>query len=326
MVLSNGSEALAGSANLTRGGYQRNQEIIRIVYEDEIDQLRAVADSIRNELDYCDESQLEDFVRLCLDSVETQEALLELIREETATNGSPEGGSRNLIPYRELWDHLEQSSSALAKEVLDIAKNKDGNNNTGKVKQAHFGVQRFLQEYPHRLASHKRHVRHHVSAQAIERLPFVCRKVCMLPAAARREAILASLWVVSKPTPDTQLQDSPGFEDLRYLTHQPPKQAKLRELVEHQYVAKPPGVQWDSRKHDRSLRIITLPCWPFELLLRLLPFQGAELLRSLRVSQGEIDLAIEKEDHTALTELLLAELVGPTPAASRLNQLFVKLT
>ena len=53
------------------------------------------------------------------------------------------------MPYRDFLAFLRSRRSDLAKEILRIATNADGNNNTGKVKQAFFGVQRFLQEYPH---------------------------------------------------------------------------------------------------------------------------------------------------------------------------------
>ena len=52
------------------------------------------------------------------------------------------------MPYRGFLAFLRSRRSKLAKDILHIATNADGNNNTGKVKQAFFGVQRFLQEYP----------------------------------------------------------------------------------------------------------------------------------------------------------------------------------
>lgn len=51
------------------------------------------------------------------------------------------------MPYENFKSFLQTHGSNLASDILRIANNEDGNNNTGKVKQAFFGVQRFLQEY-----------------------------------------------------------------------------------------------------------------------------------------------------------------------------------
>ena len=148
VVISGGPTALAGSANLTMGGYRRNQELVRLIDGKEIDQLRYVSESIRSDLVHVPIDELRQFVTRCLSAVDMQEALLQLIREETPAADSPALVQGSLISYLEFWDYLERSSSAVAKEVLSIAKNKDGNNNTGKVKQSFFGIQRFLQEHP----------------------------------------------------------------------------------------------------------------------------------------------------------------------------------
>lgn len=151
-VVSNGPLALAGSANLTMGGYLRNQELIRQVDGSETDLLRVVVESFRDELVPVSKARLQQFVTQCQDAVDTQEALLQLIRDEVPPADSPALVQASLISYPEFWDFLERSSSDVAAQVLDIAMNRDRNNNTGKVKQAFFGIQRFLQEYPEHLA------------------------------------------------------------------------------------------------------------------------------------------------------------------------------
>lgn len=148
VVISNGPTALAGSANLTMGGYLRNQELIRRVDGKETDLLRGIVNGIRDELVPVPREQLRQFVTQCQSAVDTQEALLQLIRDEVPISDSPALVQASLISYPEFWDFLERSTSGVAKEVLDIAMNRDRNNNTGKVKQAYFGIQRFLQEYP----------------------------------------------------------------------------------------------------------------------------------------------------------------------------------
>lgn len=147
VVLSDGELALAGSANLTMGGFRRNLELVRVVDGAEVGQLRGVVNQIRPELTRVTTAELRDFVTQCSDMTEVQEALLDLIREESPPD-EVEQIHTQLLSYREFWTHLEESDSPLASEVLRIAKNLDRNNNTGKVKQAFFGVQRFLQEYP----------------------------------------------------------------------------------------------------------------------------------------------------------------------------------
>ena len=153
-VISGGPHALAGSANLTMGGYRRNQELVRLIDGGEVEQLRPVVDGIRRELVSVSLADLQGFVTQCETAVETQEALLELIREEASPLAGVVSSRGQLVSYPEFWDFLEESTSPLASEILDIAKNRDGNNNTGKIKQTYFGVQRFLQEYP----SHRAYV------------------------------------------------------------------------------------------------------------------------------------------------------------------------
>ena len=153
IVLSDGGKAMAGSANLTAGGYMRNIEAARVATGREVDQLRGLVAEMRPKLESVSRAQFEDFVARCAAAVETKESLLDLIRQEAGTAPAIGPASASLMSYREFLAYLRSGSCKLAEDVLRIATNQDGNNNTGKVKQAFFGVQRFLQEYPrHRSA------------------------------------------------------------------------------------------------------------------------------------------------------------------------------
>ena len=145
MIVSDGSKAIAGSANLTAGGFMRNLELVRIVTGNELDELRQVADSMRPQLSLIPKTELETFVAQCTVQVESKEALLDLIREEMP---SVELNQSSIMPYKQFLTYLRSRRSKLSRDILTIATNADNNNNTGKVKQAFFGVQRFLQEYP----------------------------------------------------------------------------------------------------------------------------------------------------------------------------------
>ena len=88
--------------------------------------------------------------------------MIDLIREE-----APEGDDsspQSLISFGAFKEYLSDSPRRLAKQTLRIADNSDENNNTGKVKQAVFGVQRFLQEYP----QHQSYVEHLPDTQWFE--------------------------------------------------------------------------------------------------------------------------------------------------------------
>ncbi len=148
IVLSDGGKAMAGSANLTAGGFMRNIEAARVATGREVDQLRGLVAEMRPKLESVSRAQFEEFVARCAAAVETKESLLDLIRREEVTAPAIGPASAPLMSYREFLAYLRSGSCELAKDVLRIATNQDGNNNTGKVKQAFFGVQRFLQEYP----------------------------------------------------------------------------------------------------------------------------------------------------------------------------------
>lgn len=145
IVLSDGPLGLAGSANLTGGGYHSNLELIRRVSGPELIQLKEVAESLRPLLDAIPMDSFRVFVQQCLNKIEAQEALFDLVRDEMPP---ADLAPRPLVPYRQYLDRLRDSPGALDHEILDIALNVDGNNNGGKVKHAFYGVQRFLQEYP----------------------------------------------------------------------------------------------------------------------------------------------------------------------------------
>ena len=149
IIVSDGPQAIAGSANLTRGGFARNIEAARIVTGDEIEQLRGIVDHVRPRLTGVTQQQFRDFVSQCAEKTDSQEALLDLIRQEMP---APDFGPAPLTAYGAFLDFLATHTSPVAGQALEIARNWDGNNNTGKVKQAFFGVQRFLQEYPHHRA------------------------------------------------------------------------------------------------------------------------------------------------------------------------------
>ena len=145
MIVSDGPKAMAGSANLTAGGYIRNIEVARVVTGSELDELHGISADIRPKLSLISQEQLLEFVAECTAKVDSKEALLALIRDEIPTLAPSQ---TTLLPYQVFLAYLRSIQSSLAADILTIATNQDGNNNTGKVKQAFFGVQRFLQEFP----------------------------------------------------------------------------------------------------------------------------------------------------------------------------------
>lgn len=151
IILSDGAKAMAGSANLTAGGFMRNIEAGRVATGREVEQLRVLVAEMRPKLQSVSRRQFERFVARCIAAAETKKAILDLIGQKEP------GGAQSrtaLMPYGDFLAYLRSSRAKLAKDILLIANNEDGNNNQGKVKQAFFGVQRFLQEYPrHRPAA-----------------------------------------------------------------------------------------------------------------------------------------------------------------------------
>ena len=145
IVYSDGNEGLAGSANLTAGGFGNNIEVVRRICGDELIALQKFADTIRPQLAPVSLESFKEFIGRCLQKIDSQEALLQLIREEVP-DATVEPSQ--LIPYSNFLDLLDKSTNPLEQQIKTIARNLDGNNNSGKVKQAFYGVQRFLQEYP----------------------------------------------------------------------------------------------------------------------------------------------------------------------------------
>ena len=151
IIYSDGDQGLAGSSNLTAGGFGNNIEVVNVVAGDELTALGEFANSIRHQLNSVSLESFSDFVRRCLEKIDSQEALLQLIRDESP-EVEPALIARALIPYGDFLEALEPSSNSLHSEIIRIARNHDGNNNSGKVKQAFYGVQRFLQEYPQHIS------------------------------------------------------------------------------------------------------------------------------------------------------------------------------
>lgn len=145
IILSGGAKAMAGSANLTAGGYMRNIEAARVVTGQERQQLHNVVQNMRSKLQAVSRNDFEKFVIDCTAAIDSKEKLLDLIRKEVPV---VQLSQAQLVSYGDFLKYLRSRHGALAQEILRIATNQDGNNNTGKVKQAFFGVQRFLQEYP----------------------------------------------------------------------------------------------------------------------------------------------------------------------------------
>ncbi len=148
IIYSDGDEGLAGSSNLTAGGFGNNLEVVKRVNGSELAELRTFAETLRPQLNSVPLESFRNFVGQCLDKIDSQEALLQLIREEI-----PDGtiGTSQLIPYSDYLRLVDQSTSQLEIQIRTIARNLDNNNNSGKIKQAFYGIQRFLQEYPQHL-------------------------------------------------------------------------------------------------------------------------------------------------------------------------------
>ena len=67
IIISDGPKAMAGSANLTAGGYFHNVEVARLVDGDETAELRAVVDKIRPDLRRVERDDFTKFVSTCLE-------------------------------------------------------------------------------------------------------------------------------------------------------------------------------------------------------------------------------------------------------------------
>ena len=78
--------------------------------------------------------------------------------------------------------------------------------------------------------------------------------------------------------PDRQMPDPLANLDLRWLVKHPPKAQELMAAIERQHILNPAGVQWGSRKHDRSLRAMVLHNPYAELAMRMTLASVAEQL------------------------------------------------
>ena len=144
-IVANEQVGIAGSANLTLGGFGGNIEIARLVSPLEIKELTDYIQVVRGELSVASLEQLREFVSQCQGLAPDKEALLDLIRgvlPEPVTGRSP------IRPISEFMDSLAEQTGYVVDEVRKIYFNQDGNNRTGHLKQGYYAVQRFFQERP----------------------------------------------------------------------------------------------------------------------------------------------------------------------------------
>lgn len=98
--------------------------------------------------------------------------------------------------------------------------------------------------------------------------------------------------------PDRQMPDPLANLDIQWLVKHPPKAQELMAAIERQHVLNPAGVQWGSRKHDRSLRPMILHNPYAELAMRMALTSVAEQLveRQTRlVIAGRVELKSRKK-------------------------------
>lgn len=144
-ILSDQGLALAGSANLTNGGFRNNIELIRRINDpSEILELVRYTRNTRPLLTNINFDYLKQFVTDCLIHSPDREALSDLIR--TAIPQSPT--TNPLVPLSEFIRFVNSEGGVLADQVRTIYFNSDHNNRTGHLKQGYYAVQRFLQEHP----------------------------------------------------------------------------------------------------------------------------------------------------------------------------------
>lgn len=149
-IVANSQVGIAGSANLTRGGFGGNIEIIRLVSPTEMPELTDYIHSVREELSITTLARLREFVSWCQSQTYEKEALLDLMREALPP---PATGPISLRPITAFIDFLSTQTEFVADEIRKIYFNQDGNNRTGHLKQGYYAVQRFFQEHPDYLAA-----------------------------------------------------------------------------------------------------------------------------------------------------------------------------
>lgn len=143
-VVADGQTAIAGSANLTRGGLGENIEVGRLIVPPEINELLRYVQETRKLLTPTTRAELRDFVTRAQKLAPEREALIDLVRETAI----PAPGLRPLVRLSAFIAYCKNYSGETADNIQVIYYNTDGNNRTGHLKQAFYGVQRFLQEYP----------------------------------------------------------------------------------------------------------------------------------------------------------------------------------
>lgn len=148
-IVANAQVGIAGSANLTRGGFGGNIEIVRSINPSEISELTAYIDSVRGALGVASLAELREFVARCYGLTKEKEALLDLIREALP---APATGKTLIRPLSEFIDFLNRQTGPVVDAIRAIYFNQDGNNRTGHLKQGYYAVQRFFQERPEYLA------------------------------------------------------------------------------------------------------------------------------------------------------------------------------
>ncbi len=144
-IVANNEIGIAGSSNLTRGGFGGNLEAVRLVGPDEIGDLLGYIQSVRYELSPASVQELRDFVSSCQSQAHEKEALLDLIR---GTVPPQEIQPSSIHSISEFIEFLNGQSGDAVDAIRTIYFNLDGNNRTGHLKQGYYAVQRFLQEHP----------------------------------------------------------------------------------------------------------------------------------------------------------------------------------
>ena len=149
-VVANNEIGMAGSSNLTRGGFGGNIEIVRLVGPNDIQELLAYIQSVRYELLPADLEELREFVSICQSQAHEKEALLDLIRGAIPQHETEPASIRSISEFMQF---LGSQSGEVVDTIRTIYFNLDGNNRTGHLKQGYYAVQRFLQEHPAYLAT-----------------------------------------------------------------------------------------------------------------------------------------------------------------------------
>lgn len=143
--LSDLGRALAGSANLTIGGFRNNIEIVRRCEPDEIVQIERYVTQVRPLLAHRTLQELQELVGSCSRLIGEREALLDLVREVAPRPLAP---PTTISPLTEFIRYTRSLSGFVVDEVLKIYYDTDGNHRTGHLKQGYYAVQRFLQRHP----------------------------------------------------------------------------------------------------------------------------------------------------------------------------------